>query len=650
MRPISFVLRGVSPLLLAREAAWRTSRRWKRSRLASELKRPCPALFHPVGYYRPQLDQCPPPARDAWIDYADAVCAGRFSVLGYPPSLLGFPPRWDVDFVSGKSWPLEPSGIIQIVRHDGSDVKVPWELSRLQFLPVLGKAWKLTGDSRYRTGARDLLADWISKQPVGVGVNWTVPMEAALRAVSICLSLELFWPFSYDEQIWLAEVTRSLWHHFKFIESQIEFSHIVRSNHYFSNLVGLFCLSVFLHGGGSEARRKRYAHRIESEVLHQVYADGGDYEASTGYHVLVGQMLFVVIRLMRAAGIPVGASLLTRLRDMYRVMAELADPSGRLPHVGDCDDGRVELLLDDVERFSMKSGRDSLTISSLLGFAAALLEEPSAWRTEDLVWFSVSPNGLPAANAVHHKPERSVRIFAQSGIGIVRQRETEALFLAMPNGIEGRGSHTHNDKLSLILRVSGEELLRDCGTCCYSRDAATRNHFRSTGAHNTVIVDDQEQNRIDARPIAIFCLADDAHVSPIESREHDGTAVLSASHSGYQRVGVVHKRTLQIEPNGYAQIDDCFTGGGRHKFQAHFHLGGAWKVAAIQTNGTNIRCQLEGPQQIEMSMTASVALRGWSEPARVSSAYGVEFKGNMICVATEAQLPLLLHTSIRWER
>ena len=29
---------------------------------------------------------------------------------------------------------------LRIVRHDGSDVKAPWELSRLQFSPVLAKA------------------------------------------------------------------------------------------------------------------------------------------------------------------------------------------------------------------------------------------------------------------------------------------------------------------------------------------------------------------------------------------------------------------------------------------------------------------------------------------------------------------------------
>ena len=66
---------------------------------------------------------------------------------------IGFPPPWHVDFVTGKAWELSPSDELALVRHDGSDVKAVWELSRLQFLPVLGKAYCLTSDERFREAA-----------------------------------------------------------------------------------------------------------------------------------------------------------------------------------------------------------------------------------------------------------------------------------------------------------------------------------------------------------------------------------------------------------------------------------------------------------------------------------------------------------------
>jgi hypothetical protein len=124
------------------------------------------------------------------------------------------------------------------IRFDGSDIKVPHELSRLQFLPVLGKAYVLTRDERYRQNAKRLLSHWIEQNPVGTGVNWSIAMEAALRATSICFLLNLISPLRPDEEGWLATVTRCLWHHLLYIEAHIEFSHLISSNHYLSNVAG----------------------------------------------------------------------------------------------------------------------------------------------------------------------------------------------------------------------------------------------------------------------------------------------------------------------------------------------------------------------------------------------------------------------------
>lgn len=650
MRPVRSVLTGVSPLMLAREALWRTTRRWKRLRFLAALRRICPVRYCPVGYYHPSVEQYPVAARRTLLCYAELVCEGKFSFLGYGPLPLGFPPPWNLDFVSGKGWPQQPSSSLAVVRHDGSDVKVPWELSRLQFLPVLGKAWKLSGDRRYRQAAKELLSNWIREQPVGFGVNWTIAMEAALRSISICLLLELLWPFRTEEMDWLQEVTLSLWHHLLFIESHIEFSHIVRSNHYLSNLLGLFCLSMFLDGEGMTAKRHQYGSQIEQEILRQVYEDGGDCEASTGYQVFVAQVFAVALRLMQVAGIIPKPSLLARLRRMYQMMEELADVEGRIPHIGDVDDGRVELLLDDVEQLLCASRRHSLTISNFLGLVAALLGEASDRRSEDTAWYGLRPiRRLQRHRSGPNSNCPGAVVFPQSGIAIARQRETEVLFLAIPNGLKGKGSHTHNDKLSLILRIDREELLCDSGTAFYTREAATRNRFRATAAHNTVLVDGQEQNRIDSGKQTLFCLGNEAEVTSIESREEDGCLLLEASHHGYRRIGVLHTRTLLLEPSGFVRINDLFTGIGRHRFQAHYHLGPIWKCESLEEKERQIWCRVQGIRSVEFRLSAPVTLRAWEEPTEISTAYGTTRLTRRICVAADASLPFSLQTRIWWE-
>ena len=177
-------------------------------------------------------------------------CAGSIRCLGIRRPAFGTTPDWQCDWVSGKSWPIEASGKLPIVRHDGSDVKAPWELSRLQFGPVAAKAYVLTNDSKYRGALRSLLTDWIERNPIGRGANWTVAMEAALRGISLCLTMELLWPFTTEESPWLDQITGSLWQHLYFIEAHIEFSLLRRSNHYLSNLIGLTTLSAYLRDAG----------------------------------------------------------------------------------------------------------------------------------------------------------------------------------------------------------------------------------------------------------------------------------------------------------------------------------------------------------------------------------------------------------------
>src|SRR5581483_6676627 len=109
----------------------------------------------------------------------------------------------------------------------------------------------------------------------------------------------LFWPRWQADEPWVQQLTTSLWQHLLFIEAHNEFSHLGRSNHYLSNIFGLLCVSSYLQGPGMLEQRQQAYELLENEMRHQVYEDGGDYEASTGYHVFVMQMFTSALRVMR---------------------------------------------------------------------------------------------------------------------------------------------------------------------------------------------------------------------------------------------------------------------------------------------------------------------------------------------------------------
>ena len=47
---------------------------------------------------------------------------------------------WHADFKTGRRWPLRHASLLPVAYGDGSDIKVPWELSRFQHLPLLAAA------------------------------------------------------------------------------------------------------------------------------------------------------------------------------------------------------------------------------------------------------------------------------------------------------------------------------------------------------------------------------------------------------------------------------------------------------------------------------------------------------------------------------
>ena len=646
------VLKRESPLLVAREVLWRARRELSKRRVLGRLEHPGHVELRNVSYYNPDLWALGEHSRELIVAFADEIRAGRYPFLGYGTVELGTRPKWNFDFVSGTEWPYVRCECSECIRHDGSDVKVPYELSRLQFLPVLGKAHVLTGDDAYRRAVKDLLSHWIQSNPVSVGVNWTIAMEAALRAMSICFLLNLLSPIRREEEPWLANVTRSLAQHLLYIEANIEFSHLLTSNHYLSDVLGLYCISTFLDGEGMAARRSEYRRRIEAEMAQQVFEDGGDYEASTGYQVLVTQLFTTALLLMRAErGVPAGPAFVERLRMMFRFLSTVASASGEIPQVGDCDDGRTELLVDDLKQMIScpLAKRNSLRVPHLLGLGQRLFGE-GAGPGADAAWYGLTdtartPYSKPTLNPGSPCP---IKVLPKSGIGVLKHGSADLLFFAIPNGIFGKGSHTHNDKLSFVLRVGGQEILCDSGTGCYTRDIGTRNRFRSTAAHNTLLIDGAEQNRINTGPLGLFILGKEAAVSQIQQGREARGYFVRASHTGYRSLGVTHTRTIRALNGERAfLIEDQLDGDGVHDFELNLQLAPN-RTAELAPAEKGILCRIVGDRRIQLAVVGPTGLQGAVQPSLISSVYGVTVPAMRVRLWGRAAVPLCITTRISW--
>src|SRR5262249_56923515 len=131
---------------------------------------------------------------------------------------------------------------VPITYPDDSDIKVPWELSRFQHLPVLAGAHRLTSEQRWLDEIGAQLDDWIGSNPVEFGANWACTMDVAIRAANWVATLALVADDATGEP-WLEPVLASLLLHGRFIRGHLEYAPD-RGNHYLSDVVGLLPIAA----------------------------------------------------------------------------------------------------------------------------------------------------------------------------------------------------------------------------------------------------------------------------------------------------------------------------------------------------------------------------------------------------------------------
>jgi hypothetical protein len=293
--------------------------------------------------------------------------------------------------------------------------------------------------------------------------------------------------------------------------------------------------------------------------------------------------------------------------------------------------------------------RNSLRVSNLLGVGKCLFGG-SHGSTEDARWYGLTERKTGLSGTAYPQCcPRKAFTFPQSGIGIASVADAEVVFFAIPNGINGKGSHTHNDKLSFVLRLGGEEVLCDSGTGTYTRDPILRNQFRSSAAHNVVVVDGKEQNTIDESRTGLFWIGSEADVSGIEQWRERDELLLRASHSGYQRVGVTHTRTIRLAKH-VATVDDHLEGCGLHRFEIYFQLAAGWKICSLENLRSEIRVQLSGTRQLGIALSGVQNWHARQEDQFVSMCYGSLTPSVRLRFWGDGNLPTRLTTTINWHQ
>ena len=315
------------------------------------------------------------------------------------------PIDWQRDFKSGHRW-SEATWYLDIRygHKPGIDIKVPWELARMQHLPPLAWAFLLAGGGaegfaapeRYPREFRNQVLDFIATNPPRFGVNWRSAMEVAIRAANWAVAADLFRAGGaiLDTQFETV-LSRSLYEHGLHIEANLEWDPDVRGNHYLANVAGLLLIAAYLPSSPKADAWLAFAIReLINEVDFQFAPDGTHREASTSYHRLTAEMVvyataFVLAlpaakrealqhydhRLMTVrpplapapillyalqggdSSTPFPTWYFERLERMGEFIAHITKPGGQIPQVGDNDSGRFLRLDSAYQQMTVAQAR-----------------------------------------------------------------------------------------------------------------------------------------------------------------------------------------------------------------------------------------------------------------------------------------------------
>lgn len=523
------------------------------------------------------------------------------------------PIDWHLDFKSGYRWGEDIWYLDVPYGHKpGVDIKVPWELVRMQHFPLFAWAYVLAKNGKagfraplaYIREFRNQILDFIATNPPRFGVNWKSPMDVGIRVANWLVTYDLFRAYGveFDNQF-ETEFSRSIYRHGHHIINNLEWNNGLRGNHYLSNVVSLLFVASYLPCSPEMNSWLAFAiQELVNEVRYQFASDGTNFEASTSYHRLSTEMVIYATALilglpeekqaalknydcrllkvhpkLNAAPIPLyalaGSDRLTPLAPWYierlEKMAEstmhITKPNGEIIQIGDNDNGRFLKLQPILESKGDCSSPDEnyLDHRHLVGAINGLFDRKDFTAFTGQGWFETEvvrslagnthlPSYLLETNRNKEDNESKLYAFSDFGLHIYRSKNIYLAIRCGSIGQKGNGGHAHNDSLSFELNVKGRDFIVDGGSYLYTPLPKIRNEFRSTRAHNTLSMDGFEQNWWRDGLNGLFSMKNDAKYRILKCNDE-------YFEGEYVSQGIRHARSLKFGTSSIV-IEDTLQG------------------------------------------------------------------------------------------
>jgi hypothetical protein len=229
--------------------------------------------------------------------------------------------------------------------------------------------------------------------------------------------------------------------------------------------------------------------------------------------------------------------------------------------------------------------------------------------------------------------------------------EVRLLVDAGPLGYLSLAAHGHADALAFTLSIGDREILVDPGTYAYHTDPAWRRYFRSTPAHNTVTIDEQDQS-VQA---GNFMWTDHARARCIEFDTDPASQRFVGEHYGYERLEdpLVHRRVIDFDgTRQLIDVADLLRCAGEHRARRSWHFA---EDCQVERHGSGVRVgagrtqlvlePLEDVERVEIHRAGTPNQGGW-----ISRTFGAKQPTTTVVWHSRVQGDTTLRTRITYTR
>lgn len=412
------------------------------------------------------------------------------------------------------------------------DIKWLWEPARFTWVYDLAKAWLITKDDRYTIFFWQKFSEFIQLNQVNSAPNYTSAQEAAMRMIAWLMAYQVFKESPATTADHTAQLVTALWQHASRIPATLGYARSQNNNHLLSEALGLVIAGSFFSSKSSLGRDwlKLGVKEFNQAILRQIEKDGTYSQHSANYHRLMLQLALVYYGYAKNNEIAIPQKVKDRLAAATLWLAAQLDPlSGRLPNLGH-NDGSLMLPMGTAE---FRDYHPTLQAASIAFLCQSSL--PSGPWDELALWLGLTEG----------KKENEPQQTSSPAIHAIHKANKTALL----RGVTYHGRPAHADQLHLDLWWDGLNIAQDAGTYAYNDAPPWQNPFSSTLVHNTISIEGDDQ----MEKVSKFLWLRQAQVKWQTAPSKD---ILMASHDGYRRLGMIHRRIVTFINTNQLEVID----------------------------------------------------------------------------------------------